>query len=216
METATGAMKQNVDIPDPLPLLEHGIIKFVEWRDKPCKALGGLVPLDLFKGQLSLDIDRAWFFGSCVWMPMVQGKAFHGRYEPDNDVDVCFYTEDVAREFADRVTGMLTTAYEGKRSSAVQLLPSKNRWGGPKIFVGDRQVMDVTWLPTGHTIAEFISGFLYEHEHVAIMAGARLGDIGAVTRIVRTLKHEPYNHKHRAWCVECQRRYDADHIGSGS
>lgn len=187
--TKETSMAQNIIQPDKLPSVQTAIDLFVAWRDNPSDLLQGYAPIDLFK-HFSIDIDHAWFVGSCVWYPAVLGLIF-----PDEtDIDIVFATEPQARSFCEHVEPMFM---------ALQVSVDTNVHKGAKFLHDGKGFLDVWWLPAGVSIAEHVMGWKHDHEHVAMMAHVRSGDIGALTRIVRPQKWEeptkPKAAEHFTW-----------------
>jgi hypothetical protein len=150
--TKETSMAQSIIQPDKLPSVQTAIDLFVAWRDNSSLLLQGLAPIELFK-HFSIDIDHAWFVGSCVWYPAVLGVMF----PDDSDIDIVFATEPEARSFCEHVQSML---------AAQQLLLSigTNVHGGAKFLRDGKGFLDVWWLPEGISIAEHVMGWKHDHE----------------------------------------------------
>lgn len=198
-------------MPGELPPIERGLELFLQWRDAPNKLLGGMAPIDLFKGPF-LDLDRTFFIGSCAWMPIVTGKLFKEQDDArtktvDHDIDICFADKDQADAFTDAAPALL---HEKTVSATWRLDETVNRFGGRKIVRSDYagEVIDIAWLHPQVSIAEFIAAFKQDHEKVAIVASARPHDLTAVTRLVRPFTHNKRDPAHREICYACQRDYE--------
>lgn len=195
-------------IPKKLPTIEKGLELFRQWRDSPCKMLGGLCPIDLFKGPW-IDADRVWVVGSAAWVPFVSGKKFkldHGRLGAGSDIDLFFRDRDQAMSFAD---GVMATLREKQPEHHFYIPDEPNRFGGPKIKAAyrDEELLDVAWLPpSGATIAEVIIGFRH-HERVSVVLTANSHDLSAVIRLVRPWEHRASDEAHRAECHACNEEY---------
>lgn len=172
--------------PDVLPRLEVGIDKFIKWRDRPCPLLPGkMCPIDMLKCCMEVEPDRTWFVGSSAWMPLVQGRMF----DNESDIDIVVSSREAHDAFVEK----LVEAFS-QQDKTIAVETFKNTHEGTKFKRTSNtraraDFLDVWWLPRDkegniRSIQEHVMGFKQAHEHVAIMAGVRPQEIGAVTRIV--------------------------------
>lgn len=184
-------MARNILQPATLPSPHDAINTFVGWRDSPCPLIKHVTPLSLFAGQWGIDIDRVWFVGSCAWMPAVLGRPF----DNESDIDIVFADEEQAKTFVENAVAKLAcespiehqsyNTFGGWKFKRAEpgVTPPSTATANQTTYV--KSFMDVWWLPPNESIAEHIMSWKHDHEHVAIMAGASVGEISALTRIVR-------------------------------
>ncbi len=210
-------MTRSADLPANRVTIEAGLSKFCHWRSKPNPLLSDLTVDDLFAGAGPLlDLERAWFTGSCAWMPIVQGRMFDNA----TDIDIWFFDKDQARAFTMHALDKLNRADQKQRTYYESL--ECNRFGGPKIARtpagrgrparsnADHKIMDVFWLPPNRTIGEVISTYESLHERVAISAAASPADLHLVTRLTYPWQHNKRDKAHREECYGCARDMKAE------